>query len=832
MAAVDISALAIKVDATQPKEAARQLDALTKASDRTVDSISQLEVSSRSASQALREQAAAAAAVGRAELQTASGRSRQIAQLNQIIAKQKEVARGATRTAVPEPAQRREVVATGESAQQLELFNREAERTASVQAKVAGTTRTASAALKEETAAAREATTASQGKAAADAAEEQRLLGIINADRQRLRTLQEAAKAQAASTQASREHVDAVGQVSDVTLDAAVAQRVAAEDAADLDRALAVQAETLQDVAQQNQRLIAAYETGAIDAERYSEEQKKLTAREKQLTKATQDEQKALDALIRTYAPASAQLKKLAADEELLIKAQKEGTRSSIELANALDKIKVDRASIIAATAETNRLAGAIKTLRLTSAQGMRDVSTFFGALSRGDLSLAANQILQVTTRAGVLTKLFNPLTLGLVRSRPPRSRSGPPSFRASGRPPRSTSRCKPPATTRASPRPRSRRWSITRRRRAVSARGAREIATSLVASGRLGAEAIGLITDTAENLAIVTGKTAKEASKHLAGMLEDPLQAAIQLQKQYHLLTLEQFQYIQSLTDVTQGTVTETDKEKARIEILKALNTQMKDVDQNLGIVDRAFREAAKGASDFWEAIKAIGREKSTAERIKEISAALEGAKTGFVRLPGPTVQRLEAARTDLEAQKLKEDSLAEEKRLSALMADEQIAAQQRWTQRIAQARTAKEQLDFELQAIKSTALALGKSVTDVDVVEQLARAQKGSAPVEIARGLEQQIAQLKLVGKTTDVVAMSTAKLNAQAQLLAQGYGTTLTPRIKELIALLGPAQQQAALENARISLGGAGQGARAASRQRRARHAAEPRAGSRGR
>jgi len=151
----------------------------------------------------------------------------------------------------------------------------------------------------------------------------------------------------------------------------------------------------------------------------------------------------------------------------------------------------------------------------------------------------------------------------------------------------------------------------------------AREMAIAFVQSGQLSGEALEATVTAGLNIAKATGSSVEEIQKQLLSVTNGVASFAAAQNRSLNFLTSAQYRYIKGLEE--QGNTA-----KAITVTMEALNQRYKDQAQNLGVIERAFRDAKKEASDFWDGLKSIGRDLTLEERLKQntqrIQTLLEG--------------------------------------------------------------------------------------------------------------------------------------------------------------------------------------------------------------
>lgn len=145
-----------------------------------------------------------------------------------------------------------------------------------------------------------------------------------------------------------------------------------------------------------------------------------------------------------------------------------------------------------------------------------------------------------------------------------------------------------------------------------VSIGAARELGTGLVASGRVGSSALETVSIAAARLQAVTGSSSESIITDFAGMSSGVAAWALEHNRAWHFVSSAQLEYIRTLEESgdTQGAMVETGK---------ALIDHLAQQEQQLGSVERGWREMGNAASAAWDAIKVIGRDSTPYDRLRD---------------------------------------------------------------------------------------------------------------------------------------------------------------------------------------------------------------------
>lgn len=139
-------------------------------------------------------------------------------------------------------------------------------------------------------------------------------------------------------------------------------------------------------------------------------------------------------------------------------------------------------------------------------------------------------------------------------------------------------------------------------------------LAKSAVVSG----DSMESIVIAAQKLEKAGGPAVEETLELFVQLGRDPVDAAIRLNKAYNFLTEATFKQIKALQDQGDQAGAARVAQKALADAFnQAADTQL----QRLGLLERAFKATASGLKEFWDGIKAIGREKTSLETVDDLT-------------------------------------------------------------------------------------------------------------------------------------------------------------------------------------------------------------------
>ncbi|AGG89933.1 phage tail length tape measure family protein [Rhodanobacter denitrificans] len=163
-----------------------------------------------------------------------------------------------------------------------------------------------------------------------------------------------------------------------------------------------------------------------------------------------------------------------------------------------------------------------------------------------------------------------------------------------------------------------------------------------LVASGRVAGTELQKAAQASIDLATVTGTSVDKAVTQILRLREDPVRAIAELDAQYHLLSLTQYESIKALA--AQGNA-EAAATLAQDSAAAALAGRAAQVRQNLGLLERAWAEVRDTASAAWAAMKGVGRPGSNVDDVAAADKGLQAIKNRLPQTKSLTDQQLLAA-------------------------------------------------------------------------------------------------------------------------------------------------------------------------------------------
>lgn len=190
-----------------------------------------------------------------------------------------------------------------------------------------------------------------------------------------------------------------------------------------------------------------------------------------------------------------------------------------------------------------------------------------------------------------------------------------------------------------------------------------KDILSAMISSGQFTKQTFSSVATTIEKFAELSDLTGKQAAEQLIPSLDGSASSALKLNNQFHFLTLEQYKHIEALN--TQGK-----KQEAITETTDLLNESFNRQKRELGYLDTALQATTKFFSDFWDAVKGMGKAEAAEEKIIRLQTTINSLREKGApksRFPGdvnPENFNKELARLEAEKKQLTDQLVAEKTR------------------------------------------------------------------------------------------------------------------------------------------------------------------------
>lgn len=150
---------------------------------------------------------------------------------------------------------------------------------------------------------------------------------------------------------------------------------------------------------------------------------------------------------------------------------------------------------------------------------------------------------------------------------------------------------------------------------------GNADVLAQLVSTGQVAAGMLGKATEAALRLEREGGVAIKDTVTAFADLGKTPLEALKRLNETQNFLTLSTYKQVRALQD--QGKATEAAR-VAQEAYASQSTARMRDLESQLGLVERAWRFVAREAAGAWQAILNVGRPDTTLEKLQSMRADL----------------------------------------------------------------------------------------------------------------------------------------------------------------------------------------------------------------
>ena len=159
----------------------------------------------------------------------------------------------------------------------------------------------------------------------------------------------------------------------------------------------------------------------------------------------------------------------------------------------------------------------------------------------------------------------------------------------------------------------------------------AAETLNDAAATGKVSVDMLEKVSRAAIQLERVGGQAASDTVKEFAALGDDPVKAVLKLDEKYHFLTASVLEQVKALSE--QGR--ETDAARlAQTSYFDALQSRIPALENQLGTLEVAWRGLKDLAKSAWDAMLDVGREDSTAEKLKKAQAKVAAGGGLFTSL------------------------------------------------------------------------------------------------------------------------------------------------------------------------------------------------------
>ncbi|EMZ58536.1 lambda family phage tail tape measure protein [Pseudomonas sp. P179] len=495
---------------------------------------------------------------------------------------------------------------------------------------------------------------------------EQATKGVSRAEEDAARSVDKAAGARERQAAASRKVYDsAAGEISIISqLERALSGNVANIDdliraESLLERARKAGLTTLQDEAQYQDRLGAAYD-------RLQKAETKEAAEKQRLVAAQNRQIEAMQRTVNSIDPVTAALARLEKQEAALRGLRAAGGLDDAGLAAGLEKIAAKRRDI-------EGTGGAINKLGLTSKEARENVLQLGNALSTGNWRVAAHNIAEIGVNAGGAARgvigVLAPIGL-LAAAIGGVTAAAYLGSKEQGEYNKALIMTGNYAGTSAS--------GLGEMARQVSntvgtTGAAAEVLATLAGKGDLASESFVAITQAALSMEEATGRAVADTVAEFVRLGEDPVKASKALNEQYNYLTASVYSQIKALEE--QGDHAGAVK-LATEAYADAINQRTPKILENLGWIERAWDGVARAAKRAWDDAKSIGRQDIDSQ-IADVERRLAQLDQGGFGLVGNRDESRNRLREELDMLRERKKAMEDDARTAGERARAEQAAQ-----------------------------------------------------------------------------------------------------------------------------------------------------------
>lgn len=333
-----------------------------------------------------------------------------------------------------------------------------------------------------------------------------------------------------------------------------------------------------------------------------------------------------------------------------------------------------------------------------------------------------------------------------------------------------------------------------------------------LAGSTKIPVESFETIAIAAANLEDATGKAAKETVAEFAKLAGDPVRAVLKLNESLNFLTVETYNQIKALQE--SGKVQEAGV-VATNAYADAINSRTPKVTENLGAIERAWKNLGDAAKTAWGTALGIGRKEEPGPDLTALKQRLayqtsilgtegEGSDTkGLIddltkqiaAVENLTKAKQDTARAEGDIQKAQQQSLADQVQLDKLRTETQSKEEKRTKELAAyQELVSRRRVQAEKLGNKELLISAEQQAKDIanienkykDPVKPKGPTYTEDAGMKLLDSLRQQNAALQLQTETNDKLGVQAKALAAFEQQIADiKTKSVLTADQKSLLA-----------------------------------------------
>jgi lambda family phage tail tape measure protein len=299
--------------------------------------------------------------------------------------------------------------------------------------------------------------------------------------------------------------------------------------------------------------------------------------------------------------------------------------------------------------------------------------------------------------------------------------------------------------------------------------------------SGAFVADQIDTVAKAAEQMRVATGKSVADTVVEFRQLADDPVKAILKLNETQHFLTVEIYEQVKALQEQGQEQQAATVAMNAYAD---AISSRTGDIRDNLGFLEKAWKNVGAGAKWAWDQMLDIGRADTVVEQIQDLQEKIAGLQSddplSYLQLsPADRAKRIADYRAQIRGLRdgmLKAEREARVAQYTQQAQEEAIAIDQQ----ALQYKGNEDKRQAELLKARGTAneairkaTAVGNKKLAEDIAADLAAIEAGinkkyddKRPKARAAGVDPGIA---ILGRLTDQVRMNEEVTKSQERLTA---------------------------------------------------------------
>lgn len=305
------------------------------------------------------------------------------------------------------------------------------------------------------------------------------------------------------------------------------------------------------------------------------------------------------------------------------------------------------------------------------------------------------------------------------------------------------------------------------------------ETLNEIAASGKVSSDVIEKVAKAAVEMEKVGGAAASATVKEFASLGDAPVAAILKLNEKYHFLTESVYSQIKALED--QGRVTDAAK-LAQTTYADAIEGRIPSLNENLGLLEKAWRGVSGAAKSAWDSMVDVGREKSLDQQLQEAISKKNGeidysagefGKGARIAVPGQE-KKIQTLSAEIESRDRQQRMSAADQRIQ----DEAIASKKSLDVLTKGLRSKEVQIKESNEKIAREAAAVNaatpgsfndKQISDLQkaAADKITGKEKSTAPV-VKSQLSYDLAEIKKASEE-QIGAYSNAEKTMQAMRAA---------------------------------------------------------------